>query len=71
VWYTIIDPMHNLLLGMLRFIVNVYNLKLALGVAKTQWYNQWIVHKALHQSTDIRPRELDMIHLFLGTVCSK
>jgi hypothetical protein len=41
---------------------------LALGVAKTQWYNQWILHKALRQSTDKRPRELDIIHQFLGTV---
>ncbi|KAF7346894.1 hypothetical protein MVEN_01441600 [Mycena venus] len=49
--YTVIDPMHNLLLG----------------VAKTQWYNQWIQTNALHADTKRKNRELHLIHDFLGT----
>ncbi|KAG1751089.1 hypothetical protein EDB19DRAFT_1271823 [Suillus lakei] len=48
---TIIDPMHNLLLG----------------IVKTQWYNRWIQNSALRASTDARARELDMIHKFLAS----
>ncbi|KIJ08421.1 hypothetical protein PAXINDRAFT_18445 [Paxillus involutus ATCC 200175] len=48
---TIIDPMHNLLLG----------------IVKTQWYSQWIQTPALRASTDKRARELDVIHRFLAS----
>ncbi|KAG2365895.1 hypothetical protein BDR07DRAFT_1275829, partial [Suillus spraguei] len=48
---TIIDPMHNLLLG----------------IVKTQWYNRWIQNSALRASTDARAGELDMIHKFLAS----
>ncbi|KII83669.1 hypothetical protein PLICRDRAFT_180270 [Plicaturopsis crispa FD-325 SS-3] len=49
--YTIIDPMHNILLGL----------------AKTQWYSIWIQGSALRSSTEKKPRELDVIHRFLET----
>ncbi|KAJ7305462.1 hypothetical protein DFH08DRAFT_825153 [Mycena albidolilacea] len=49
--YTVIDPMHNLLLG----------------VAKTQWYNQWIQTNALRADTKRKNRELHLIHDFLET----
>ncbi|KII89951.1 hypothetical protein PLICRDRAFT_571426 [Plicaturopsis crispa FD-325 SS-3] len=49
--YTIIDPMHNILLGL----------------AKTQWYSVWIQGSALRTSTDKKARELDVIHRFLET----
>ncbi|KIJ13114.1 hypothetical protein PAXINDRAFT_181417 [Paxillus involutus ATCC 200175] len=49
---TIIDPMHNLLLG----------------IVKTQWYSQWIQTPALRASTDKRARELDVIHRFLASL---
>ncbi|KIJ57838.1 hypothetical protein HYDPIDRAFT_171515, partial [Hydnomerulius pinastri MD-312] len=48
----VIDPMHNLLLG----------------IVKTQWYSQWILTPALRASTQARARELEMIHAFLHTV---
>ncbi|KIK81198.1 hypothetical protein PAXRUDRAFT_35943 [Paxillus rubicundulus Ve08.2h10] len=48
---TIIDPMHNLLLG----------------IVKTQWYSQWIQTPALRASTDKCARELDVIHCFLAS----
>jgi hypothetical protein len=40
------------------------------GVAKTQWYSQWIARKpqTLRASTAARARELDLIHKFLETV---
>ncbi|KAF9468338.1 hypothetical protein BDZ94DRAFT_1279853 [Collybia nuda] len=49
VQYTIIDPMHNFLLGL----------------AKTQWYTRWILSNSLRASTDKTPRELDLVHRFL------
>ncbi|KAF8839068.1 hypothetical protein BDN67DRAFT_880957, partial [Paxillus ammoniavirescens] len=49
--HTIIDPMHNLLLG----------------IVKTQWYNRWIQTSALRASTQSRACELDIIHKFLNT----
>ncbi|KIK79556.1 hypothetical protein PAXRUDRAFT_28387 [Paxillus rubicundulus Ve08.2h10] len=52
VCHTIIDPMHNLLLG----------------ITKTQWYMQWILTPALRVSTQTRPHELDLMHKFLTTV---
>ncbi|KAJ7744275.1 hypothetical protein DFH07DRAFT_925148 [Mycena maculata] len=49
--YTIIDPMHNLLLG----------------VAKTQWYTRWIQNGSLRGNTPNSTRELGVIHEFLET----
>ncbi|KAF8194885.1 hypothetical protein K438DRAFT_1445334, partial [Mycena galopus ATCC 62051] len=49
--HTIVDPMHNLLLG----------------VAKTQWYNRWIQTNALRTDTTRKHRELHLIHDFLET----
>ncbi|KAJ7573251.1 hypothetical protein C8J56DRAFT_1008382 [Mycena floridula] len=46
---TIVDPMHNMLLGL----------------AKTQWYTEWIKTKSLRPSTKREARELSMIHQFL------
>ncbi|CAK5266228.1 unnamed protein product, partial [Mycena citricolor] len=46
---TVIDPMHNLLLG----------------VAKTQWYSIWIKEKVLRPDTNARERELHFIHNIL------
>ncbi|KAG2742653.1 hypothetical protein P692DRAFT_20879248 [Suillus brevipes Sb2] len=51
VQHTIIHPMHNLLLG----------------IVKAQWYSQWILTPSLRASTDTRGRELDMIHKFLAS----
>jgi len=66
--YTIIDPMHNLLLGEFCQLISTTFMTHSLGVAKSQWYNQWILHNALRKSTDARPRELDIVHKFLATV---
>ncbi|TFK52674.1 hypothetical protein OE88DRAFT_1712157 [Heliocybe sulcata] len=49
--YTLIDPMHNILQG----------------IAKNQWYAQWIKTKALRASTPKQGRELGMVHKFLET----
>ncbi|TDL15548.1 hypothetical protein BD410DRAFT_732539 [Rickenella mellea] len=48
---TVIDPMHNLLLG----------------IVKTQWYSQWIKENALRRATTTQGRELDVVHQFLET----
>ncbi|KAH9858844.1 hypothetical protein C2E23DRAFT_880266 [Lenzites betulinus] len=49
---TVIDPMHNLLLG----------------VVKTQWYTRWIKTAALRAETKAgNKRELSMMHTFLDT----
>ncbi|CAK5283367.1 unnamed protein product, partial [Mycena citricolor] len=48
---TVIDPMHNLLLG----------------VAKTQWYSVWIKGKVLRADTSKQERELHFIHQILET----
>ncbi|KAJ6585872.1 hypothetical protein B0H19DRAFT_1250627 [Mycena capillaripes] len=47
--WTVVDPMHNLLLG----------------IAKTQWYQQWIKTGALRANTSNFFRELNVIHDFL------
>ncbi|KAJ7725789.1 hypothetical protein B0H16DRAFT_1665830 [Mycena metata] len=47
--FTVVDPMHNLLLGL----------------AKTQWYNQWIQTNTLRADTPRKNRELHLIHDFL------
>ncbi|KAJ7027049.1 hypothetical protein C8F04DRAFT_965686 [Mycena alexandri] len=49
--WTVVDPMHNLLLG----------------VAKTQWYTQWIKTNTLRADTDNYTRELTFIHNFMKT----
>ncbi|KAJ6597441.1 hypothetical protein B0H10DRAFT_2087257 [Mycena sp. CBHHK59/15] len=49
--WTVVDPMHNLLLG----------------IAKTQWYTQWIKTGALRADTTTKFRELHLIHEFLET----
>ncbi|TFK52768.1 hypothetical protein OE88DRAFT_1296612 [Heliocybe sulcata] len=49
--YTLIDPMHNMLLGL----------------AKNQWYVRWIQTKSLRAPTPKSERELGIIHRFLGT----
>ncbi|KAF8203523.1 hypothetical protein K438DRAFT_1580620, partial [Mycena galopus ATCC 62051] len=47
--YTVVDPMHNLLLGL----------------AKTQWYTAWIKSGSLRADTASFHRELHTIHEFL------
>ncbi|EIW74493.1 hypothetical protein CONPUDRAFT_67603 [Coniophora puteana RWD-64-598 SS2] len=47
---TVIDPMHNLLLG----------------IAKSQWFDRWIQTSTLRAATSTRARELDIIHKFLA-----
>ncbi|KAJ7737495.1 hypothetical protein B0H16DRAFT_1325856, partial [Mycena metata] len=47
--YTIVDPMHNLLLG----------------VAKNQWFARWIETGTLRANTPQTARELNIIHDFL------
>lgn len=42
---------------------------MSLGVAKTQWYTQWIKRNVLRQSTPRKDRELALIHDFLESVC--
>ena len=69
---SIVDPMHNLLLGApLSFFLSFFlSLKFFwdTGVAKTQWYTAWIKSNALRASTTARARELDIVHHFLETV---
>jgi hypothetical protein len=67
--FTVIDPMHNLLLGESLLRLNGLLIDFATGVAKAQWYSQFILHKSLRKSTDSKARELDIIHQFLSTVC--
>ncbi|EMD34886.1 hypothetical protein CERSUDRAFT_75776 [Gelatoporia subvermispora B] len=49
---SVIDPMHNILLG----------------VIKTQWYDTWIVTRTLRERTSTKkvPRELDQVHDYLA-----
>lgn len=48
----VIDPMHCVLLGLM----------------KTQWYDGWIKTNALRQKTSVNARELDLIHEYLKNV---
>ncbi|GBE84457.1 hypothetical protein SCP_0604360 [Sparassis crispa] len=48
---TVIDPMHNFLLG----------------VVKNQWYGRWIKYNALRANTPKMKRELAIMHEFLET----
>ncbi|KAF8126878.1 hypothetical protein K438DRAFT_1646892, partial [Mycena galopus ATCC 62051] len=50
--YTVVDPMHNLLLG----------------VSMLQWYTQWIKTGTLRAHSGKHSRELNVIHQFLETV---
>jgi hypothetical protein len=49
---SVIDPMHNLLQG----------------VVKNQWFSRWIKTSALRPATDRRRRELSKIHDFMDSV---
>jgi hypothetical protein len=49
---SVIDPMHNLLQG----------------VVKNQWFTRWIKNAALRPATDRRQRELSAIHAFMDSV---
>lgn len=67
---TLIDPMHNLLMGKWK-----YHRKQPgaqgnnAGLVKTQWYSIWIKrNSALRASTDVNKRELDAIHEHLKLV---
>ncbi|KZT27351.1 hypothetical protein NEOLEDRAFT_1060777 [Neolentinus lepideus HHB14362 ss-1] len=51
--YTLIDPMHNTLQG----------------IMKNQWYAQWIQKKILRAPTANDGRELGLVHQFLEMVC--
>lgn len=63
---SIIDPMHNLLLGKRLSWRIVFDLiKHYSGVVKTQWLTIWIQGtKALRAATERRPREIDDVHTF-------
>jgi hypothetical protein len=52
----IIDPTHNLFLGLflMSFRVVLMHSNEFLGIMKTLWYNQWIQTSALQKSTDKR-----------------
>jgi hypothetical protein len=50
---SVIDPMHNLLQG----------------VVKNQWFSRWIKSGSLRPSTERRRRELSSIHNFMDSVC--
>jgi hypothetical protein len=68
---TIIDPMHNILLGMyclIRFLCVLTSNHA--GIIKTQWLNSWINTNALRERTSTLkvPRELDQIHGYLNAV---
>jgi hypothetical protein len=50
---SVIDPMHNLLQG----------------VVKNQWFSRWIKTGSLRPATERRRRELSSIHEFMDSVC--
>jgi hypothetical protein len=50
---SVIDPMHNLLQG----------------VVKNQWFSRWIKTGSLRPATERRCRELSSIHDFMDSVC--
>lgn len=68
----IIDPMHNLLLGM-SILYGVGTLLTSpIGIVKNQWYTRWIKCNALRADTDGgKKRELAILHDFLDTVSSR
>ncbi|KAL4259480.1 hypothetical protein AB1N83_007669 [Pleurotus pulmonarius] len=47
--HAVFDPMHNLLLG----------------IVKNQWYSRWILNNTLRKPTETNGRELQLIHDFL------
>jgi hypothetical protein len=67
--YTVIDPMHNLLLGMVSFSCATINSTAFSfeGIAKSQWYNYWI-QNGLRANTPTQQRELNIIHDLLESV---
>lgn len=73
---TVIDPMHNILLGELLFLhPRIYQNKYThtnLGVMKNQWFNTWVKGGALCERTSPKSvlRELDSIHHYLRSVCT-
>jgi hypothetical protein len=66
--YTVVDPMHTLLLGMWCRCIRLDELTQVLGVAKTQWYTEWIKQGTLRANTTKTVRELNVIHEFLESV---
>lgn len=73
---TVIDPMHNILLGVLLFLhPRIYQNEYThtnLGVMKNQWFDTWVKGGALRERTSPKgvPRELDSIHHYLRSVCT-
>lgn len=67
---TIIDPMHNLLLGWSFFLLLVLILtRLVLGVVKEQWLKAWIKTRCIRPDTEGgTERELSYVHAILGSV---
>lgn len=67
---TLIDPMHNLLLGTSPVFFHIIRVTyISAGLVKTQWYGQWIRGSALRADTEGgTKRELNMIHNFLKSV---
>lgn len=68
---SILDPMHNILLGKPAFSdLPLEDLtSLWLGICKSQWLDSWIRDKVLRQRTaGQRPRELDQIQAYLSKV---
>jgi hypothetical protein len=67
---TVIDPMHNILLGMSLSLNQAYVLISCVGIVKNQWYNSWINTNTLRERTSTlkTPRELDQIHGYLQMV---
>jgi hypothetical protein len=72
---SIIDPMHNILLGEhpgpRGGPCDVFMVFLSPGICKTQWLECWIHGLALRRRTEKLPRELDQLHSYMKKVmCS-
>ena len=66
---TIIDPMHNLLMGTCIFLdAHDNSLIYHTGIMKNHWYNTWIQRKTLRGGTSKKKRELDLLHEYLKDV---
>jgi hypothetical protein len=66
---TMIDPMHDLLIG--EYVMHHIpspSLCISPGVLKNHWYHIWILGKALRPNTSKNKRELDLIHEYLSSV---
>lgn len=73
---TVIDPMHNILLGMVPNCFQAACLttdSYISGIIKTQWLDAWIHTKTLRERTSGKrvPRELDQIHKYLKNVSTR